>query len=277
MKNKNGLSYLLVVLFYMMTCHHCVAPNNKKDEKSADLAGWQLIWQDEFAGDTLDLTKWQHETGGHGWGNNELQYYTQQRKNAFVEDGKLIIQAVKEPWEGREYTSARLNSRSGWTYKRIEARAKLPKGRGTWPAIWMLPDEWIYSNGSWPDNGEIDIMEHVGYDPGRVHATIHCDAFNHAQGTQKGASIFVPDAMSEFHNYAVEWYPDRLDFFMDDSLYFRFEKIDDSWRKWPFDHDFHLLLNIAVGGNWGGAQGVDDTVFPARMEIEYVRVYRKIE
>ncbi len=277
MKDKNVLSFLLVVLFYLMTCHYCVSPNNEKDEKSLDLAGWQLIWQDEFAGDSLDLTKWQHETGGHGWGNNELQYYTQQRKNAFVEDGKLVIQAVKEPWEGREYTSARLNSRSGWTYKRIEARAKLPKGRGTWPAIWMLPDEWIYGNGSWPDNGEIDIMEHVGYDPGRVHATIHCNAFNHAQGTQRGASIFVPDAMSDFHNYAVEWYADRLDFFMDDSLFFRFEKIDDSWQKWPFDHDFHLLLNIAVGGNWGGAQGVDEAIFPARMELEYVRVYRKVD
>jgi beta-glucanase (GH16 family) len=236
------------------------------------------VWQDEFNYKGLvDTTKWSYDTGGHGWGNNELQYYTKARKaNAQVKDGKLIITARKEDYKGMDYTSARLVTRNkgDWAYGRIEVRAKLPSGKGTWPAIWMLPTDWKYSDGSWPDNGEIDIMEHVGYDPGVVHGTIHTKDFNHADGTQKGEQIKVPDAMDAFHTYAIEWTPKKIKWFVDDRHYFTYNNNGEGWSSWPFDHPFHLILNIAVGGDWGGAEGVDQSIFPVRMEVDYVRVYQ---
>ena len=146
--------------------------------------------------------QWSYEVGGHGWGNRELQFYTEgRRENARVEDGTLIIEARREDWQGKQYTSARLNSRAGWTYGRIEVRAKLPRGRGTWPAIWMLPVRGEYAKGGWPDNGEIDIMEHVGFDPGVIHGTIHSRAYNHVDRTQRGATTTVADAQDAFHVY----------------------------------------------------------------------------
>ena len=236
-----------------------------------------MVWSDEFDVDGLpDASKWSYDVGGNGWGNNEEQFYTENRaENARVENGVLIIEALKESFQGREYTSARLVSRGkgDWTYGRIEARAKLPVGRGTWPAIWMLPTDWIYGNGSWPDNGEIDIMEHVGFDPGRVHGTIHNNVFNGLIGTQQGASLVLADAQTAFHTYAVEWTPLKLDFFVDDVLYYTFTNRETGWTTWPFDQDFHLLLNIAIGGTWGGQQGIDDAIFPTRMEVDYVRVF----
>jgi beta-glucanase (GH16 family) len=150
-------------------------------------------------------------------------------------------------------------------------RAKLPQGVGTWPAIWMLPEESKF--GGWPNDGEIDIMEHVGYDPGSVHGTVHTEAFNHTIGTQKGAQMMVSDFASEFHAYAIDWTPGKIDFFIDGQKYFTFEKTGDDPKAWPFDQPFHLILNIAVGGNWGGAKGVDATIWPQRMEVDYVRVY----
>ena len=151
---------------------------------------WRQVWADEFDRPGLpDSSKWSYETGGHGWGNNELQFYTEARaENARVEAGLLIVEARREPWQNRTYTSARLNSRIGWTYGRFEARAKLPRGRGTWPAIWMLPVRGTYASGGWPDNGEIDIMEHVGFDPEVVHASVHTLRFNHVARTHRTAS-----------------------------------------------------------------------------------------
>lgn len=243
---------------------------------------WQLVWSDEFEEEGLpDPEKWGYDVGGHGWGNNELQYYTEARlENARIEDGRLIIEARREAMEGMEYTSARLVSREkgDWKYGRFEISAKLPSGRGTWPAIWMLPTEWRY--GGWPESGEIDIMEHVGYDPDVVHATVHTAAFNHTQGTQVGNSIVVDDARTDFNVYAVEWTPIDIRAFVNDEHYFTFENErlsnpEADHRHWPFDQPFHLLMNIAVGGDWGGAQGVDETIWPQRMEVEYVRVYQR--
>lgn len=235
----------------------------------------ELIWADEFDYTGLpDNTKWSYEVGGSGWGNNELQYYTSNRlENARVADGILTIEARKESYGGRNYSSARLVSRQkgDWLYGRIEVRAKLPSGRGTWPAIWMMPTESAY--GTWPNSGEMDIMEHVGYNPNVVHATIHTDLYNGAEGTQKGSSLTVADAFTAFHVYAMEWTPTQLKFYIDNSGYFTYDYSNDH-RAWPFDKMFYLIMNIAVGGNWGGAQGIDDTVFPARMEIDYVRVYQ---
>lgn len=240
---------------------------------------WELVWEDNFDYTGLpDPAKWGYDTGGHGWGNNELQYYTSDREqNARVENGKLIITAIKEQYGNRQYTSTRLVSREkgDWLYGRVEVRAKLPTGKGTWPAIWMLPTDWEY--GGWPDSGEIDIMEHVGYDQNRVHGTVHTKAFNHMRGTQVGKSKLIPTASTAFHLYAIEWYADRIDFFIDDDKYFTFHNQNKTFSEWPFDKRFHLIMNIAIGGDWGGAQGIDPNLTQAVMEVDYVKVYQKGE
>src|SRR6056297_444221 len=237
-----------------------------------------LIWHDEFDGvGHPDSSLWNYDTGGDGWGNEELQYYTERRlKNARVENGRLIIEAHQEYYRGNDYTSARLTTKNtgDWVYGRMEVRAKLPAGRGTWPAIWMLPTQWIYGDGSWPDNGEIDIMEHVGYDEGTIHGTIHTNAYNHMDGTQKSGQIEVPEATEIFHEYAIEWTQSEIRWYVDDELYFTFENGGSGWRVWPFDHPFHMLLNVAIGGTWGGAEGVDNSIFPVQMEMDYVRIYQ---
>ena len=237
---------------------------------------YNLVWADEFDYTGLpDTAKWSYDVGGGGWGNQELQYYTSRRaENARVEDGKLIIEAIKEVYAGMNYTSARLVTKyhGDWLYGKIEVSARLPKGRGTWPAIWMLPTDWEY--GGWPASGEIDIMEHVGYDEGRVHGTVHTEAYNHMLGTQQGNSVIISDATSTFHEYSMVWTPIKIDFFADGVKYFTFYKYADDYKKWPFNKRFHLVMNIAVGGSWGGAQGVDIYAFPTSMEIAYVRVYQ---
>lgn len=240
---------------------------------------WVLIWSDEFNQPGLpDPDKWSYDTGGDGWGNNELQYYTSNRsENARIEDSTLIIEAKKESYSGNSYSSARLVSKNkgDWLYGLIEVRAKLPSGRGTWPAIWMLPTSMEY--GAWPSSGEIDIMEHVGYDPGIIHATVHTDSLNHIKGTQVGKNINVDDCSSQFHVYKVEWDSGRVDAYVDNEKYFSFDNKYLDYKTWPFDKKFHLLLNIAIGGSWGGAQGVDSTITSARMYIDYVRVYQQVE
>lgn len=235
-----------------------------------------LVWSDEFNYTGLpDSTKWNYDTGGHGWGNNELQYYTAKRpENARVENGMLTIEARREDWQGRQYTSARLITRGkgDWQYGRIEVRARLPKGRGTWPAIWMLASTEPLE---WPDDGEIDIMEHVGWNQNYIHASIHSKKYNHVAGTQKTDTIVVPDASEAFHVYALDWTADSITVSMDDSTYFRFANERTGKDAWPFSQPFHLLLNVAVGGNWGGAKGIDDSIWPQKMEVDYVRVYRQ--
>ncbi|MEO9804104.1 MAG: family 16 glycosylhydrolase [Reichenbachiella sp.] len=243
---------------------------------------YELIWSDEFDYVGLpDPVKWSYDIGDGcpnvcGWGNNELEYYTEGRlENARVEDGNLIITAIKEDFGTKNYSSARLVTRDkgDWTYGRIEVRADLPSGKGTWPAIWMLPTDWSY--GGWPDSGEIDVMEHVGYEPDQIYGTVHTKAFNHAIGTQKGGDIVIADCEEEFHTYAIEWSHSKIDFFVDENKYYSFSKIAGS-DTWPFDQRFHLILNIAVGGNWGGVQGVAKDIFPQEMKVDYVRVYQLI-
>lgn len=236
------------------------------------------VWADEFDYTGKPATaKWGYDLGGHGWGNNELQYYTDELNNARVADGKLIITARKEQKENREYTSARLVSKNkgDWTYGRFEVKAKLPTGLGTWPAIWMLPTDWAY--GDWPKSGEIDIMEHVGYDQDRVHVTVHTQAYNHSINTQRGKSILVPGASTGFHVYRVDWTPYAVRGYIDDKQMFEFINEGSGSAAWPFDKRFHMLLNVAVGGNWGGSKGVDASVFPQSMEVDYVRVYKMLE
>jgi beta-glucanase (GH16 family) len=235
-------------------------------------------WSDEFDYTGLpDAAKWGYDLGGSGWGNHELEYYTNDLSNAKAEGGNLVITAKKEPIGGMNYSSARLASRNkgDFLYGRIEVRAKLPGGKGTWPAIWMLPTDWAYGN--WPKSGEIDIMEHVGYDPGNVHFSIHTESYNHSIGTQKTSTLLIPTAISAFHKYRVDWTPYAVRGYFDDQLVFTFVNEGKGYATWPFDKRFHVLLNLAVGGDWGGAQGVDDTAFPQSMLIDYIRVYKMIE
>jgi beta-glucanase (GH16 family) len=240
-------------------------------------SGERLVWQDEFDRDGLpDPARWSYDVGGHGWGNREPQFYTSRRlENARVEAGHLVIEARKEDWQGAPYTSARLVTRGkgDWTYGRIEVRAQLPRGRGSWPAIWMLAT--TSGRLRWPDDGEIDIMEHVGFDHGTVHASVHTRAYHHSIGTQKTATTAVPDASEAFHVYALAWDRDRIRMSVDGREYFTFTRESDDSRVWPFDGPFHLLLNVAVGGAWGGQKGIDEASLPYRMRVDYVRVYQR--
>jgi beta-glucanase (GH16 family) len=235
----------------------------------------KLTWSDEFNYSGLpDSTKWNYDVGDHGWGNNELQYYTANRpENVRVENGHLIIEARKEMWQEKNYTSARLitKGKGDWKYGRIEVKAKLPKGLGSWPAIWMLASTTPLE---WPDDGEIDIMEHVGYDHGKIHASVHTKDYNHVINTQKTAIIDIPDCSEKFHVYALDWTADTIKISVDNHVYFSFGNEHKNKGAWPFDVPFHLLLNIAVGGNWGGQKGVDDKTLPWKMEVDYVRVYQ---
>ena len=242
----------------------------------AQLREWKLVWHDEFNYKGLpDSIKWSYEAGGEGWGNHEKQYYTARRKeNARVENGRLIIEARKEKWKENDYTSARLvtKNKGDWQYGKIEVRAKLPKGRGTWPAIWMLGSTTPLQ---WPDDGEIDIMEHVGFHQGFIHGSIHCKKYYHVIGTQKTDTIRVKDCSEKFHVYSVEWNADSIKIAVDRNIYFRFANEHSGYAAWPFDNKMFLLLNIAVGGDWGGQKGIDEKIWPQRMEIDYVRVYQR--
>ena len=241
---------------------------------------WQFettpIWQDDFTGTTIDASKWTFETGGNGWGNNELEYYTS-GTNSTVTGGNLTITAKKESFSGREYTSSRMltKGKGDWLYGRFVVRAKLPKGRGTWPAIWMLSSDDSYGN--WPASGEIDIMEHVGYDPNNIHFSVHTSAYNHLRGTQKTAAKITAGSTDDFHTYRLDWTPFSVRGYIDDVQYFEFVNENNSFTTWPFNKKFFMILNVAVGGDWGGAQGIDANAFPASMVIDYVKVYKLIE
>ena len=235
----------------------------------------KLVWADEFNYTGLpDSTKWNYDVGGDGWGNGEAEYYTlKQLKNARVENGLLIIEAHKDSVGNNPYTSARLvtKGKGDWTYGRIEVKAKLPKGVGTWPAIWMLAST---KKLVWPDDGEIDIMEHVGYDQGVIHASTHSKKYNHIIHTQKTAVTTIADCSEKFHVYAMEWNKDSICIFVDHLKYFTSTNNHTGKDAWPFNQPFHLLLNLAIGGFWGAAKGIDNSIFPQRMEVDYVRVYQ---
>ena len=262
---------LFLLIFLIITI--CWSCSRKTPDK------YELVWSDEFDYNGLpDSTKWSYDTVGNswGWGNRELQYYTVGKmENAEVSKGTLKIKAQKQSCKNFSYTSARLITKykGDWLYGKFEIRAKLPDGRGLWPAIWMLPTDWEY--GGWPQSGEIDIMENVGFDPDTIVSSIHTASFNHKMGTQRNNKIAIPDNRSKFHIYAVKWDESTITCMIDNKVYFTYNKPSDNPNEWPFDKRFHLLLNIAVGGDWGGLFGIDDTAFPARMEVDYVRVYQK--
>lgn len=236
---------------------------------STALSGWTLVWHDEFDAPAIDETIWNFEVNGDGGGNNELQYYTREARNAFIEKGTLVLQALRENYLGKQYTSARLNTdhKKDWLYGRADVKAKLPRGQGLWPAIWMLPTDWAY--GGWPASGELDIMELIGQEPGKVYGTVHWE--ENGQHLSSGGSYTLSGGRrfsDDFHLFTVEWSADSIKWFVDGVRY-HVER-----NGPPFDKRFHLILNIAVGGNWPGSPDAT-TVFPQYMQVEYVRVYTK--
>jgi beta-glucanase (GH16 family) len=256
------------------------------DERGGVPDGFRLVWSDEFEVAGLpDASKWSYDTERNlaGWYNNELQYYSAARlENSRVANGSLVITARQEElsdlgladWGGQRYSSARLVTRgkAQWIYGFIEIRAKLPCGRGTWPALWTLSSP---PQTAWPEDGEIDIMEHVGFDPGVVHGTVHTGAYNHRRGNPRGNRMPVPTACTEFHDYQLTWSANRVSVGVDDRIYFQYSNDGSGNAAWPFDSPQYLILNVAVGGDWGGRMGVDDAVWPVQMEIDYVRVYQR--
>lgn len=244
---------------------------------------WELVWSDEFEGESLDLDKWSYQLGtgsSYGlinWGNNELQFYTDREENLFLQDGYLHIRARQESFSGRNYTSARIRSieKGDWTYGRFEIRAKLPEGRGLWPAIWMMPTESVY--GGWPQSGEIDIMESLGHEPNRAYGSVHFGPQWPNNRFRTGSITLQDGSFSEdFHVFSIEWEPAVIRFYVDDRLYFIVSPTHLQPYRWPFDQDFHFILNVAVGGNWPGSPDAS-TTFPQDMIIDYVRVYQEAE
>jgi beta-glucanase (GH16 family) len=256
------------------------SPYPKVTKESEYWKDAKLVWSDEFEGRNLSKEKWKFETGDHGWGNNEWQNYLADT-NVEISEGTLKVIAKKEGPGQKvgDYTSTRLNSKESFLYGRMEIRAKIPelKGNGLWPALWMLGEN-IKTVG-WPDCGEIDIMEYVSYDPDHIHFSIHSVANNHKNGTQvTSGPLLLKTIEEEFHNYGLLWTPDCLKFYLDDIdnvklTFYRPEEYNAD--NWPFDKPFYFLINMAVGGNWGGVNGVDDRIFPSTMEVDYVRVYQK--
>jgi len=248
---------------------------------------YTLVWHDEFDGPNgsrPDPKKWTYDLGGGGWGNQELESYTNRAENAHIENGNLVITARKENFEGsdhiaREFTSARLKTQGlfSQTYGRFEARIKIPSGQGMWPAFWMLGDN--ISSVGWPKCGEIDIMENVGKEPGLVHGSLHGPMTTGA-ATDLTSTVSLPtgkDFAAAFHLYAVEWEPDAVRFYLDDTLYATFTansvaSTPTTAGSWVFDHPYFLILNVAVGGSWPGPPDAT-TAFPQTMLIDYVRVY----
>jgi beta-glucanase (GH16 family) len=235
--------------------------------------GWRLVWHDEF--DTAVGPDWVYEvgTGTNGWGNNEDEYYTSRRENVRVEQGMLVVEARRERYEAKEFTSARLKTegRKAFRYGRVEARMQIPRGEGVWPAFWMLGAD--IHTAHWPQAGEIDIMENIGREPNQVHATVHGPGYSGGKGV--GAAYTLPSGAvaDAFHVYAVEWEPEKLSFSIDGTVYKVITPADVT-GAWVFNHDFFILLNLAIGGNWPGPAN-KDTKFPAIMRVDYVRVYER--
>ena len=278
--------YLLYLLLILFSCNEEQSKYTDQGDISTISENWELLWSDEFNDDELDLTKWNKLNWKPGWVNNELQAYTDRDTNIFLENGHLVLQGNIEPgYSGTDYvgnnyvadyTSGRVNTddKFSTTYGRFDIKAKLPAGKGSWPAIWMLGES--ISSIGWPQCGEIDIMEHVGYDQGLVHGSIHTQDYNHMYGTQKSGSKYVDDVTDAFHVYSLEWSPFYLRYLIDNEpFFFVYNDSNGDFGKWPFNDPHYLILNLAIGGDWGGVQGVSASAFPMKMYIDYVRVYKK--
>jgi len=255
--------------------------NYIEPDPTDNLEPGDLIWSDEFNGTgSPNSNNWTYDIGhgSGGWGNNEVQYYTDEQKNVRMENGMLIIDAV---YEDGEWTSARIKSEGLQSFRNvtIKARAKLPQGSGTWPAIWMLGSN--YKDIGWPASGEIDIMEHVGKNPGMIHSSLHTPSSY--GNTQNSGHIEVPDFHNEFHIYEAVWTEESITFKVDGEEFYTYSPSIKNFETWPFNNNFFIIMNIAMGGNWGSdsqyetgnmRNGIDPDLNQARMEVDYVRVYK---
>jgi beta-glucanase (GH16 family) len=235
--------------------------------------GWNLIWHDEFDGSKIDTANWTYDLGAGGWGNGEAQHYTSRPENARLENGLLVIEARQEKYEDAYYTSARLKTQGlqEFQYGRIEARLKVPAGKGLWPAFWMLGSS--FNGGNWPDCGEIDIMEYIGKEPDLIFGTLHGPGYSGALGiSQWNRQTY--NIADEFHTYAIEWEADEIRWYYDEALYHTVTRADVGEREWVFDQPFFIILNLAIGGVLPGPVGLD-TAFPAQYLVDYVRVYQR--
>ena len=262
------------------TARHTVAVSQAAAERPAQpdiecpLSGYTLVWHDEFDEGSVPGADWTHEVKPARWVNNELQTYVNGevggKRVTVVSNGTLKIRCFKD---GGNIYSGRLYAKrnTGWKYGYMQARIKLPKGRGTWPAFWMMPVNFT----SWPGDGEIDIMEEVGYNPNVVVSTIHCNKYNNGGSAIESASKRLADAEGAFHDYAVEWTEDYMTFYVDGEKLLTYRNDGTGKDAWPFFSNFYIILNLAWGGDWGGQQGVDESVLPIEMEVDYVRVFQK--
>ncbi|MDR2496210.1 MAG: glycoside hydrolase family 16 protein [Tannerellaceae bacterium] len=254
--------YLLLLVLPALVCCRAEAQSERR-----------LLWAEEFNySGAPDPSKWTYEEGFIR--NNEAQFYTRRAENATVADGMLVITARKEAYGDAAYTSASLHTRGLYEFQggRIEVRAKLPSGRGVWPAVWTLGTN--IGKVGWPLCGEIDIMEFVGYEPGKVYANVHTGNYNHSKGTGRGGHLDVSKPSDDFHVYAVEWFDGRMDFYFDDRKYFSCVRKGEGVGEWPFDAPQYLIINLAIGGAWGGQKGIDEGIFPVEYRIDYVRFYQ---
>jgi beta-glucanase (GH16 family) len=264
-----------------------LSANNYAIDEAMKLPSGPPVWADEFDGQALDRSKWSYDTSRNklGWYNGELQYYSGDRpENLRIENGKLIIEARKDlealrrlpDWGGQKYSSAKIQTKgkASFRYGFVEVRAKLPCSGGTWPAIWMMPE----GSAPWPEGGEIDIMEHVGSQPHVVHANLHTKLFNHQLHTGRGADHALPTSCEAFHDYQLDWKPHAITIGVDGRAYMRVTDDQPGGRgAWPFDTPFYVILNLAMGGDWAAAKGMDDAALPQRLEVDYVRVWKLAE
>ena len=287
----NKVSFIILInLSLLLSC--------RGDRKAVFIPdNYKLVWADEFDyTGKPDTEKWGYELGFIR--NNEKQYYTDRLENARVEKGNLIIEAhiekiankdynsnrfANKPWlhyipkiDTAQYTSASLSTKNKteWAYGKIDVKAKLPKGVGQWPAIWMLGTN--REEVGWPKCGEIDIMEHVGFNKDTVFGSVHSVTYNHIKKTQKTKGVFIDQPYDSFHVYSIVWTPDSIEFLLNQQVYYSVFNDHKTADEWPFDQDFYLKLNNAIGGMWGAQKGIDDVVFPQQFVIDYVRVYQKM-
>ena len=270
----------LIVLILVLSW---IGSEHSRAQQPTTPPGYVLAWSDEFNGtdgSLPDPKKWIIETGGGGWGNNELETYTNRTQNVHIQNENLVITSIKETFKGadgitRPYTSARIKTAALFEqkYGRFEARIKIPQGQGMWPAFWMLGND--IGKVGWPNCGEIDIMENIGKEPGMVHGTIHGPGYSGAQGPSASYSLPSGKFADDYHVFALEWEPAAIRFYVDDHLYATRTPADlPAGAKWVYDHPFFILLNVAVGGDWPGNPD-QTTVFPQTMQVDYVRVYEK--
>lgn len=280
-RSWNYLASFCLIISLLLSVFISKPAAQTRENKSSE---WKLIWQDEFDGpdgSRINTNKWSFNVGGHGWGNNELEYYTDRPDNAFQAQGSLVIKALKEHYTGsdnvsREYTSARLITQKTFTatYGRFEARIKLPRGQGIWPAFWLLGSD--IDKVGWPKCGEIDIMEYIGKEPFTIYGTLHGPGYSGAGGLSSSYSLPNKQPFADdFHTFAVEWEPNILRFYCDGVLYKTRTPADlPSGVTWVYNHPFFILINVAVGGNWPGPPDAT-TTFPQSMLVDYVRVYQR--